>query len=641
MLNKFRDQTQSIGFKVIVGLLVVVLAVFGFGGFNLFAPTDPTVASVNGTEISQRELEVEAQRQLQQLAAQFGENFDPDLIDPATLQGQALNRLVTQELLSQAARSMNLGVADDAVTQALRDNPNFQLDGSFDETTYRRTVGLLGYSPKEFLATLRRNMTLDRYTDSFMGTTVLPGWELQEAARFLAQQRSIATLSFTPEHFEQRVSVTDEEVELHYADHRDQYLTDYSVDVEYVQLTTEQLLDDPSIEIVEADIEAQFARELEEAEATAEQRDSSHILLQINEDRSEAEALLEISALRKQLEEGADFEELAQARSEDPGSKLQGGSLGPVGKGIFDPAFEAALWALEAEGDLSPAVKSSFGYHIIRLDGIQRSPLPTLDERREAIVASLRAQAAQTLLAERERELDSLAFESRDSLEPLTNAMALTIQQQTGVTETTGAGPFADPTLRSAMFSTEVLDDGDNTPAVALADGSIVVARVIAREPPAELPLEAVAEGIKAELLRTKAESALIEAHAEALVRLNDGDAVDSVASAYDLSWEVTASVKQSDSGKVSAPVLQAAFLAPAPAPAGKTITEADLPGGGRAVITVTDVRTGDYNALTEAEQEQLRRVVLNRTEQLDFLSLYRSVEDAADVNRPSIASSG
>ena len=52
MLQKLRDQTQSFGFKVLAGVMIFVLAVFGFGAFNLFVNSDPEVASVNGEEIT-------------------------------------------------------------------------------------------------------------------------------------------------------------------------------------------------------------------------------------------------------------------------------------------------------------------------------------------------------------------------------------------------------------------------------------------------------------------------------------------------------------------------------------------------------------------------------------------------------------
>ena len=81
--------------------------------------------------------------------------------------------------------------------------------------------------------------------------------------------------------------------------------------------------------------------------------------------RAQAESLL------VQLKHGADFEELAKRYSMDPGTKNLGGDLGwnRRGSGLV-PEFEAMMFSLRP-GELSPVFKTSFGYHIIRVDRVQ------------------------------------------------------------------------------------------------------------------------------------------------------------------------------------------------------------------------------------------------------------------------------
>ncbi|MEM1437208.1 MAG: SurA N-terminal domain-containing protein [Pseudomonadota bacterium] len=635
MLQRVREQTQGLGFKIIVGILVVVLAVFGFGGFNLFAPTDPTVATINGTDISRGELELEAQRQLQQIAAQFGEGFDRNLIDPSALQAQALNRLITTELLAQTTDELGLGAADQAISDLLRDNPNFQLDGRFDEATYRRVVGLLGYSPQSFMAQAQQDLTLDRFSSSVTATSVVPRWELAEAARFLAQTRTIGHLDFTVEAFREQVEVSDEDIATYYEENRQDYLTELAVDAEYVRLTIDDLLDDPAVEVSTDEIRGRYEEERAAAAENAELRDSSHILLQINDERDEVAAAAEIAAIREELINGADFAELAKDRSEDPGSKLAGGALGPVGRNIFDPAFEAALFALEAPGDLSEPVKTAFGYHLIRLEGVERQPLPTFEEREAVLMAELKREAAEGLLDERQRELDRLAFENPESLEPIATAFGLEVETVAAVTEFTGEGVFADATARAAVFEPEVFDGVANSEAVALADSSVIVARTRQQYSPEERPLAEVAEQIRELLVTERAEGRVIEAHADALARVRGGEPVQDVASDYELEWQVVENARQSETPELGAALLRAAFLAPAPDATNKSVSEADLPGGGRAVVTVTDIREGDIDALSEAEVANLERVVRDRSQRLDFLSFYRTLEESASISRP------
>ena len=64
MLQKMRDNAQGLAARVLVGIIVFVLAVFGFGAFNFFAPGEPVAATVNDDEITQNQLLVEARAEL-------------------------------------------------------------------------------------------------------------------------------------------------------------------------------------------------------------------------------------------------------------------------------------------------------------------------------------------------------------------------------------------------------------------------------------------------------------------------------------------------------------------------------------------------------------------------------------------------
>jgi foldase protein PrsA len=70
--------------------------------------------------------------------------------------------------------------------------------------------------------------------------------------------------------------------------------------------------------------------------------------------------------VKKKLDEGAKFEDLAKEYSKDPGSAANGGDLGWFGPGKMVPEFEKATYALKVD-EISAPVKSEHGYHIIQL----------------------------------------------------------------------------------------------------------------------------------------------------------------------------------------------------------------------------------------------------------------------------------
>ncbi len=109
---------------------------------------------------------------------------------------------------------------------------------------------------------------------------------------------------------------------------------------------------------------------------TPEEIRASHILVS---DKATAEKIL------AQLKNGADFAELAKKYSQDPSSRDKGGDLGWFSRGKMVPEFEKAAFALKKVGDISGIVKTSYGYHIIKLTGRKPAHTPTLDEVKDQV----------------------------------------------------------------------------------------------------------------------------------------------------------------------------------------------------------------------------------------------------------------
>lgn len=632
MLQKLRDQTQSFGFKVLAGVMIFVLAVFGFGAFNLFVNSDPEVASVNGEEITQSELLVAMEREQGRIAAQFGEGFDPSLIDGARLQAAVLDQLIARQLLGQAVDELGFGVSQSRVDEAVTANPAFQVDGRFDAELYKRRVRQLRYTPQQFHRETGALMALEQLRRGLTETAFLTDWEVRQSARLLSQKRDIAYLAFTEDDFLPLVEVSDEEVATRYAENELEYRTEETVDVEYLELSAEGLVNDESISVSEAAIEETYAADSAEA-LSGDRRQARHILLEVGASRTAEQAENELNAARERIVGGADFASLAEELSEDPGSAALGGDLGMVAKGIFDPAFEQALWELEV-GEISEPVRTDFGYHLIQLDAVDVRELPPLSEQRDDIELRLRREQAEELFSERLREFDNLAFEQPDGLEGIAAALALETQSVAGVSRSRGDGVFANASLRDSVFASEVLDNGYNTQAVALTDNRAVVARVKARYEPEAIPLDDVRDDIRAAIASEKARVALRQAQQNALARVRSGESVSAVADDYGLGWQTFELVSRSSADAPRA-VLSAAFSLPRPGEREKSVGEATLDDGSVAVVTVTRVVDGDVSVMAEREIESMRGFLGNRVASLDFAGLTTTLEREASISTP------
>jgi peptidyl-prolyl cis-trans isomerase C len=115
--------------------------------------------------------------------------------------------------------------------------------------------------------------------------------------------------------------------------------------------------------------------------------------------RAKAEDLL------KRLQKGEDFGKLATENSDDPGSKTRGGDLGWFSHGQMVPAFDKAAFALVNPNDLSPVVETQFGYHIIQLVGKEGATVAPFDMVKPQIVEFLKRQQMEQVLAAHVQQL--------------------------------------------------------------------------------------------------------------------------------------------------------------------------------------------------------------------------------------------
>ncbi|WP_019594273.1 peptidylprolyl isomerase [Thioalkalivibrio sp. ALM2T] len=141
------------------------------------------------------------------------------------------------------------------------------------------------------------------------------------------------------------------------------------------------------LDITQADLEAEYDRQIEQIRGT-EYR-ARHILV---EEAERARELLE------ELEADADFAELAEAHSTDPGSAARGGELGWFAPEQMVPAFSEAAMALEPGETTAEPVESRFGWHIIRLEETRDTPVPELEEVRAELIEILESRAIQEYL---------------------------------------------------------------------------------------------------------------------------------------------------------------------------------------------------------------------------------------------------
>lgn len=632
VLQKMRAGAQGLLAKVLVGLIVFVLAVTGFGAIQFFSGGEPVVATVNGDDITQSRLELETQRQRAQRRSELGEGVSDEILDQFVRRESVLQSLIVSTLVAQLADDLDLSISDQAIQSSIRDA--FAGLAGFDTAAYRNYLANIGHTPSSFQAELADIEVRAQLSSSLGETSIVTNRELRHTARVVRQRRDIAYLLFDIASLVNDIEVADAEIENHYGVHLDDYMTEERFDFDYVRLPRAKLQDD-----VEIDDEAVLLAYQDEVATIPEpRRHAAHILLEVGDERSVEDAVAVLEQTRTDIQGGASFEELAKELSEDPASGANGGDLGLVGTGVFPPAFEDALFLLEP-GGLSEPVQTEFGVHLIKLIGIETAEVPSLEDRRDAIVAELRRAEVDLRFAEAEREIDEIAFEQGDSLDGLTGIYGgLPIERLDGVTRNSRDGIMGDAPVHDVAFSDEVLVEGFNSRAVSTPD-EIVVIRLRGRHPSVERPLGELRDEIRGAVARERARGMAEEAAFNALGRYADGATPAEIADESGLEWR-TADAVARDSIGVPPAVLALAFEMTAPPPGERQSDIATLADGSRALVLLSAVTLGDYDALTEDERGNLARSLEQLRASQDLASVVRSLRTDASISMIDFESS-
>ena len=641
MLQQLRDQTQSTGFKILVVAIILVLTLFGFGATNIFLGTAPSVANVGDYEVTENVLAIETERERRRIITQMGPEFDPADIDRLQLQNFALDQLVNRQVLYQATDMLGLAFSDADVNQQLVESPAYQVAGEFNEALYRQQVQMLGFTPPQFIEEVRQGLGSELLRQGVVASGFAQDWEVAQATALLDQRRDIAYLNLDVEKYMDGVDVTEDAIATRYEEDRSVYVTEPTVDVEWVEITLAGL--QASVDIDDSE---EALRDIYDADVSTlignSQRASAHILILVDDTTDEASALQQIEAAAERLANGEEFAVLATELSQDPGSAALGGDLGMMTKGSFDSAFEEGLWALEQPGEVSEPVRSEFGYHLIQLKEIGTVEVPTFDEERAGILARLRSEAAADAFDLAMDDLERRAFEERYELTATAAAINATVQTVQGITQQSQdqASPWKyaeNPEIIDSLYSPEGLD-GENSPVVMVSDGVAVVARVSQYNASEERSLEEVRDSIRESL---KLESALSQIEADkldALSQLQAGDSVSAVATGLGERWqraELATRAGGTPQGPANIPqaVLNEAFALPRPVSGGKSVGSITGPEGSSLVV-VTRVLAGDVDATSEALVDQLAKEVIARDQQLEFAAFFTAAQESVGVSR-------
>ncbi len=356
----------------------------------------------------------------------------------------------------------------------------------------------------------------------------------------------------------------------------------------------------------------------------AEQRRAAHILIETGAESGDDEAKAKIDEIAARVKGGEDFAAVAKEASQDPGSANEGGDLGFAGPGVYDPAFEEALYALK-EGEVSAPVRSEFGWHIIKLLGVQSPEVPSLESMRPELVRELKAQQVEQRFVEVSKQLEDSAFEASDLAQPAQD-LGLMVQTTEPFGRDGGPGIAATRQVVQAAFSDEVLVDGANSSVIELDPDTSIALRVKEHLQPAAIPLADVRDDIVEQLQQSLAAERARDKGEQLLADLRNGEQADG-------QWQTIEAAGRSQEG-VAPALLQQVFRMPRPAEQGKpSYAGVALSNGDYAVVRLNGVNEPEAS-LSDEEKLNFRRFLASRMGQQDFAAFRQKLQAQAEIER-------
>jgi len=624
MLQNIRDNSQGWIAKTIIGVIIALLALTGVDAIFTGTSNSQNAAKVDGVEITSVELAQAVEMQRRQLLQQLGRDFDASLLDEKLLREAALNGLIERTLLLNSARDAKFAFSQQSLDQVILNTPEFLVDGQFNADRFDQVIRQLGFSRLQFRQMLEQEMLIGQLRAGLANSSFVTDAEVQAFAALEQQTRDFATLTLKADL--EAVALSDDDIKAYYEAQASQFMSPEQLVLEYVELKKDAFFD--QVEVTAEDLQSAYENEIANL---AEQRRAAHILVEVSDTLNDDQAQAKLIEVQKRLEQGEEFAALAKEFSDDSGSAADGGDLGFAGPGVYDPAFEEALYGL-SENAVSAPVRSEFGWHLIKLLEVQAPEVPSFASLEEKLQRDLKARQVEQRFVEVAKDLEDSAFEASDLAQP---AQELGLEVKT--TEAFGRqggseGLTANRQVIQAAFSDEVLEDGSNSSVIELDPNTVVVVRVKEHNKPEQLPLEQVSESIRAQLTQVRASEAVkLEGEAQ-LKALREGATPVTQADAGQ-GWNVIEAATRSQDG-VEPLVLQALFRMAKPEAADKpTFTGVSLSNGDFVIVRLNGVSQPEQ-ALADEEKAMYARFLASRAGQQDFAAFRKQLEEKADIER-------
>ena len=632
MLDRMRRHRSWLKWSLaIVVLSFILLYIPAFNDPTQGAANNAVVASVEGREITAAQFRRVYQQQMQQYRQSYGANIDDRLLKQLGIDQRIVQQMIQEEASLAEAKRLGIAASDAEVRERILALPAFQENGQFiGDDRYRQLLRMQTppMRPDEFEDQVRRSIVSEKLQAAVTGWITVAENDVNTEFKKRNEKVKLAVVTFPADKFREGLAATDAEVAKHFEDHKESYRIGEKRKVRYLTIDQEAMRQKATV--TGQQIERAYNDNIQQY-STPEQVRASHILLK-TEGKDDAAVKKQAEDLLAKIKAGANFEELAKKFSEDEGSGAKGGDLDFFNKGAMVPEFDKVAFELQPGQLKQELVKSTYGYHIIKVTDKRAASQKTLAEVRSQIEDQLKWEqaqsAAQKLSDQVATELKKPAdFESVARTRGLQTGESGLFTQQEPIT-----GIGMAPGVAQQAFT---MKDGDISEPIRTPQGYAFVT-VTGRQDSYLPKLDEVKAKVRDDVLKEKAVDTARQKAAAINAEMKSGD-FDKAAKAAGLDVKTTELIARGapigDAG-VSPALEAAAFSLAKGAVSDPVVTET-----GAAIVKVVDRQDATPEQLAK-DKDTLRSELLNDRKQKFFAAYMTKARQKMkiNINRETIA---
>ena len=607
MLSAIRNKSKGWVAYVVVGFITIPFALFGIQDY-VSGSSNASIATVDGEDIDiniyYQELNTQQRNLQQQLGAAYSQEIDN------ALKQTLIDSMINEKLVENFASSLDIVTLDDEVRSVIEMNQAFQVDGEFSEDRYSQLLRLNSYSPAGYEIAQSRALTRDQIKRNLSSSAFMSSTQIKQLNDLASQEREVSYIALNTKDYESQVSVSQSEISDYFNENRSSFIESRKVKVDFVELSLEDMQEpaNPDEETLQS-----LYDDNSELYTNSERRRAQHILIESEEIAKD---------LLDQINQGADFSELAIANSKDTSSNEKGGDLGFFERDLMGAEFDEAAFAMSV-GEVSEIVSTDYGYfHIIKLTDIETETVQSFDDVREQLVALHKNNVSKKMLFDLLEEFTSLAYE--ESLDMVANQFGLELQTSDYFAN---SSQQYDEAFVSAAFSEAVVDEAENSKVIEISAEKFVVLSLSSSQPEREKELDEVKDQVASILSNIGAKILIEDLSLSIATALESGDELMTNKLLADNGLEWNAEGWISRAAELPFDVTSITFSIPKPIDGEHTYSAQSVDNLTSLVVDLSGVR------LPEEETDTgIAALYLGQENNEMFVSLIKQLRESAEI---------